>query len=75
MKAPKTKRWRCGDCGAIFNKPTFRQVPDADDPTIPRHLRQPGTPVLYTCPDCESGNVRGMANPDLFTPIHTRRNK
>lgn len=73
IKAPKKKRWQCGDCQAIFDQPTFREVPDADDPTIPRHLRPVGIPIVYTCPDCESGNVRGMANPDPFTPIQVRR--
>jgi ribosomal protein L37AE/L43A len=72
MKKAPTKRWRCGDCNAIFNQPAFREVPDADDPTIPRKLRPRGIPILYTCPICESANVRGMANPDPFTPIQVR---
>lgn len=68
IKAPK-RRWQCRDCGTVFYEPAFRCVPDARDPTIPRNLRPPGIPILYTCPECESSNVRGMANPDLFMPI------
>lgn len=73
MKKPPVRRWSCRDCNHEFTIPAFR--PEHDDPTIPRVLRQPGTPILYECPECHSTNVRGLASADPFTPRLAKRNK
>ncbi len=75
MKKPPNRRYSCRDCNHEFYSPGFREVPDADDPTIPRNLRPPGIPVVLTCPKCQSANIRGLANPDPFMPFTAKRNK
>lgn len=64
-------RWRCHDCGARFETPSFSPGPKfVDQETLEVDRFREARDL---CPECLSSNLGGPANPDPLTPIQVRR--